>query len=123
MSPHPKFTSNYPKPTSNYPKPTSSYSKSTFHHTKLKSTFSYTEFTHKVSSATPTVHFITCTSSDNVDDSDASSLTSLPSDASDVEMDSNDGRIPKPTGEAGRLKCGGYTLKVTLNWTAKDYMA
>jgi hypothetical protein len=80
-----------------------------------------------VSSAIPTVHFITRTSSDNVDDSDASSLTSLSSsdasDASDVEMDPDDGRIPKPTGEAGRPKRGGYTLKDTLNWTVKDYMA
>jgi len=38
-------------------------------------------------------------------------------------MNSNDGWIPKLTGEAGRPKRGGYILKDTLNWPAKDYMA
>jgi hypothetical protein len=34
---------------------------------------------------------------------------------------SDDGRIPKPSGEVGRPKCGGYTLKYALNWKQKDY--
>lgn len=49
-----------------------------------------------------------------------SSLTSLPSDMSEVDG-SDDGRIPKPTGEAGRPQRGGYTLKAALNWKGKDY--
>jgi len=39
-----------------------------------------------------------------------------------MDMDgSDDERVPKPQGEAGRPKRGGYTLKVALNWKAKDY--
>jgi hypothetical protein len=37
------------------------------------------------------------------------------------EDESDDGWIPKLQGEAGRPKCGGYTLKDALNWKAKDY--
>jgi hypothetical protein len=61
---------------------------------------------------------------DKDDDSDISSLTSLPSELSHLDMEideSDDERIPKPQGEAGRPKRGGYTLKVALNWKVKDY--
>jgi hypothetical protein len=70
------------------------------------------------------VRFRAHTPSDKGDDSDHSSLTSLPSDLSLLDMEedeSDDERIPKPQGEAGRPKRGGYTLKVALNWKAKDY--
>jgi hypothetical protein len=70
------------------------------------------------------VRFRTSTPSDSDGDSEASeasSLTTLPSDL-DMDMDgSDDERVPKPQGEAGRPKRGGYTLKVALNWKAKDY--
>jgi hypothetical protein len=71
------------------------------------------------------VQFRASTPLDKDDDSDISSLTSLPSDVSDLDMEEDgsddDERIPKPQGEAGRPKRGGYTLKDALNWKAKDY--
>jgi hypothetical protein len=57
-----------------------------------------------------------------------SDLTSLPlemeSDSSaegDPSEISNDGCIPKPPGEARRPRWGGYTLRIVLDWTVKDY--
>jgi len=76
---------------------------------------------HSGTTKSPTVRFRAHTPSDNNDISDISSLTSLPSN-SDMDADeSDDGRIPKPRGEAGRPQRGGYTLKAALNWKAKDY--
>jgi len=71
----------------------------------------------------PTVHFRNHTPSDNEgsDWSDASSLTSLPSDMD--EDDPEYGKIPKPSGESGRPNRGGYTLRLALKWSAKDYKA
>lgn len=58
--------------------------------------------------------------------SDTLQLTSLPSGAgseadSDMYTNTNGGKIPKPTGEAGRPKRGGYNLQTILKWTIKDY--
>ncbi|KAG0698979.1 hypothetical protein DFH29DRAFT_1002366 [Suillus ampliporus] len=36
-------------------------------------------------------------------------------------MESNDSKIPKPEGEAGRLGCGGYNLEKALNWDADRF--
>ena len=73
----------------------------------------------------PTVRFRTLTP-DNA--SEISDLTTLPSEAgseSSLEGDppetTDDERIPKPPGEAGRPSRGGYTLTTVVDWPVKDY--
>ncbi|KIM80940.1 hypothetical protein PILCRDRAFT_9347, partial [Piloderma croceum F 1598] len=39
----------------------------------------------------------------------------------DPSEGTNNKQIPKPPGEPGRPSRGGYTLKITLNWTVRDY--
>jgi hypothetical protein len=38
-----------------------------------------------------------------------------------LSTDSNDSKIPKPDGEAGRLACGGYNLERALNWDSSRF--
>ena len=65
----------------------------------------------------PTVHFRTLTPDNASEDSD---FTTLPSEAgSDSSLE--DGRIPKPPGEAGRPSQGGYTLSAVVDWPVDDY--
>jgi hypothetical protein len=40
---------------------------------------------------------------------------------SDASSDSDDAKIPKPQGEAGRPGRGGYNLAAALDWNSKQY--
>ena len=65
----------------------------------------------------PAVRFHTLTPDNASEDSD---LTTLPLEAgSDSSLE--DGRIPKPPGEAGRPSWGGYTLSAVVDWPVNDY--
>ena len=44
-------------------------------------------------------------------------------ESSDASSEEETGRIPKPQGEAGRPKRGGYNLQRVLKWPAKDFEA
>lgn len=56
-----------------------------------------------------------CSSPSDSDNSDelSHSITS--------DSDSDDGLIPKPPGEAGRPKRGGYNLELELSWDPRRY--
>lgn len=54
-------------------------------------------------------------------DSDNDSPVPGSEDEDDDDDDCNAGLIPKPEGEAGRPKSGGYSLREALDWDEKDY--